>query len=169
MSLKSVRQLTAVVLAATVVVGGSACVPLRSHQGYVIDPDLVNSVQTGTDNRQSVLAVLGKPTFTSQFNEGDWYYISREARNYAFNNPKVREQTTVRISFDDRGVVSAVRRTGVEEVASISPSGKTTPTLGKKRSFFDELFGNIGTVGAIGGGGSGGGPNGSGGGGRDTP
>ena len=172
MSLKSVRQLTAAVLAATIIVGGSACVPLKSHQGYVIDPDLVNSVQTGTDNRQSVLAVLGKPTFTSQFNEGDWYYISRETRNYAYNNPKVREQTTVRISFDDRGVVSAVRRTGVEQVASISPSSTITPTLGKKRSFFDELFGNIGTVGAIGGGGggggTGGGPNGSGGG-RDTP
>lgn len=170
MSLKSVRQLTAAVLAATVIVGGSACVPLKSHQGYVIDPDLVNSVQTGTDNRQSVLAVLGKPTFTSQFNQGDWYYVSRETRNYAFNIPKVRNQTTIRISFDDRGVVTAVRRSGAEQVASISPSSKITPTLGKKRSFFDELFGNIGTVGAVGGGGGGGGgPNGSGGGGRNTP
>lgn len=161
MSLKTVRQLTAAVLAATIVVGGSACVPLKSHQGYVIDPDLVNSVQAGTDNRQSVLAVLGKPSFTSQFNEGDWYYISREARNYAFNNPKVRDQVTIRISFDQKGVVSAVRRSGVEQVASISPSTRITPTLGKKRSFFDELFGNIGTVGAIGGGGGGGGPRGS--------
>ncbi|GGA44150.1 outer membrane protein assembly factor BamE [Sphingomonas psychrolutea] len=159
MRLKSVRQMTAVALLAMVGLGVSACVPLRSHQGYVIDPDLVNSVQAGTDTRQSVLAVLGKPSFTSEFNQGDWYYISRDARNFAYNNPHVREQVTLRISFDDRGVVSAVRRSGVEQVASVSPSSKTTPTLGKKRSFFDELFGNIGTVGAIGGGGQGGNDN----------
>jgi outer membrane protein assembly factor BamE (lipoprotein component of BamABCDE complex) len=151
MSPKSVRLMTAVALGVSLV-GASACVPLKSHQGYVIDADLVNSVQVGTDNRQSVLAVLGKPTFTSEFNQGDWYYVSRETRNFAYNNPHVREQTTLRISFDDKGTVSAIRRSGVEQVASISPSGKTTPTLGKKRSFFDELFGNIGTVGAGGGG-----------------
>lgn len=166
MSLKSVRQLTAAALLASCVIGASACVPLKSHQGYVIDADLVNSVQAGTDNRQSVLATLGKPTFTSEFNQGDWYYVSREARNFAYNNPKVREQTTLRISFDEKGNVTAVRKSGVEQVASIRPSGKTTPTLGKKRSFFDELFGNIGTVGAVGGG-QGGQSNT--GGGRDTP
>jgi outer membrane protein assembly factor BamE (lipoprotein component of BamABCDE complex) len=166
MSPKSVRLMTAAALAASMF-GASACVPLKAHQGYVIDSDLVNSVQAGTDNRQSVLAVLGKPTFTSEFNQGDWYYISRDVRNFAYNNPHVRDQVTLRISFDSRGVVTAVRRSGVEEVASIHPSSKTTPTLGKKRSFFDELFGNIGTVGAIGGGGAG--PNTNTGGGRETP
>jgi hypothetical protein len=35
-------------------------------------------------------------------------------------------------------------------VAGIDPAGRKTPTLGRKRSFFDELFGNIGTVGAPG-------------------
>ncbi|PTS90869.1 outer membrane protein assembly factor BamE [Sphingomonas sp. HMWF008] len=167
MRLKSVRQSTAVALLAVVAMGASACAPLRSHQGYVVDADLVNSVQAGTDTRQSVLAVLGKPTFTSEFNQGDWYYISRDSRNFAYNNPRVRDQMTLRISFDQKGVVTAVRRSGVEQVASISPSSKTTPTLGKKRSFFDELFGNIGTVGAVGGGAQGGNTNT--GGGRDTP
>lgn len=166
MRLKSVRQSTAVALLAVVAIGASACAPLRSHQGYVVDPDLVNSVQAGTDTRQSVLAVLGKPSFTSEFNQGDWYYISRDARNFAYNNPRVRDQLTLRISFDERGVVTAVRRSGAEQVAAINPSNKTTPTLGKKRSFFDELFGNIGTVGAIGGGQGG---NDNTGGGRDTP
>jgi hypothetical protein len=33
-------------------------------------------------------------------------------------------------------------------MASIEPSGRRTPTLGRERGFFDELFGNISTVGA---------------------
>ena len=144
---------------ATALIGlaASGCVPLRQHQGYIIDADLVNSVQPGVDNRTSVLQVLGKPSFTSQFNEGDWYYISRDARNFAYNNPKVRDQTTIRISFDPRGVVTGIAKGDQTQTASINPSNKSTPTLGRKRGLFDELFGNIGTVGAIGGQGGGGG------------
>jgi outer membrane protein assembly factor BamE (lipoprotein component of BamABCDE complex) len=129
----------------------SACTPLRSHQGYIIDSDLVNSVQPGVDNRQSVLQTLGKPSFTSQFNQGDWYYVARDTRNLAFNNPKVVSQITLRVAFDQNGTVTGVSRGGMEQIASISPSGEKTPTLGRKRGLFDELFGNIGTVGAVGG------------------
>lgn len=136
--------------AGIVLLGAGACAPLRSHQGYVVDADLVNSVQVGVDNRQSVLATLGKPTLTSQFNEGEWYYVGRDSRNYAFNDPKARTQTTLRIRFDAAGTVTEVTRTGVEQVASINPSNKKTPTLGRDRGFFEDLFGNIGTVGAPG-------------------
>lgn len=138
-------------------VAATACAPLRSHQGYVVDPDLLNSVQPGVDNRQSVLATLGHPSFSSQFGQGDWYYISRDTRNYAFNTPKVREQLTVQISFDQAGNVSAIRKWGAEQVASIKPARRTTPTLGRKRGFFEDLFGNIGAVGTAGAGGPGGG------------
>ena len=128
----------------------AGCAPLRSHQGYIIDTDLVNSVQPGVDTRQSVQQVLGKPTVTGQFGGGDWYYVARDSRNYGFQTPKTREQVTVQISFNDAGVVSGVRRGGIEQVASVNPYGKTTPTLGRKRGFFEDLFGNIGTVGAAG-------------------
>ena len=33
-----------------------------------------------------------------------------------------------------------------EQIAQVDPSGDKTPTLGRKRSFFEELFGNIGTI-----------------------
>ncbi|MBN8839271.1 MAG: outer membrane protein assembly factor BamE [Sphingomonadales bacterium] len=148
-----------VALAAGIALSG--CTSLRSHQGYIVDADLVNSIQPGVDNRESVLATLGHPTFAAQFNQGDWYYISRDSRNYAFNNPKPHEQLTMQISFDRNGNVSAVRRSGMEQIASVTPMKKTTPTLGRRRGFFQDLFGNIGTVGAI--------PGGGGGGGRDTP
>jgi hypothetical protein len=52
----------------------------------------------------------------------------------------------LRVRFDAKGNVTAVDRMGKEQVASINPARGKTPTLGRKRSFFDELFGNIGTV-----------------------
>ncbi len=130
------------------------CTKLRSHQGYVIDPDLVNAVQPGVDTRQSVLQTLGSPTFVGQFSDREWYYLSRDSRNLAFNRPRAAEQTTLKITFDPAGNVTAIDRTGVDQVASISPWGRKTPTLGRESSFFSDLFGNIGTVGAPGMGGA---------------
>jgi outer membrane protein assembly factor BamE (lipoprotein component of BamABCDE complex) len=151
-------------LGLAVLVGG--CAPLRSHQGYIIDADLVNSVQPGVDNRQSVAQVLGRPTIASQFGQADWYYLARDSRNLNFQKPRAKDQITLKISFDTAGTVTGITRTGLDQVASVNMYGKTTPTLGRKRGFFQDLFGNIGTVGAMGGGA--GGP-GGGGAGRDTP
>lgn len=146
-------------LALTLALAGlsaSACTPLRSHQGYIVDADLANSVQPGVDTKQSVLATLGKPSVAAQFDDRDWYYVSRDAQNLAFRNPRPHTQVTMQISFDERGVVSAVRRGDRTQVVNVNPYGKTTPTLGKKRGFFEDLFGNIGAVGAPGAGGAGG-------------
>jgi outer membrane protein assembly factor BamE (lipoprotein component of BamABCDE complex) len=145
-------------LTAAIAVLGLAggCTALRSHQGYIIDADLVNSVQPGVDNRTSVIQTLGKPSFASQFNNGEWYYVARDSRNLAYMNPKAKSQLTLKIAFDQQGVVSNITRTGLDQVASVRPYSKVTPTLGRKRSFFEELFGNIGSVGAAGAGTGGG-------------
>ena len=157
------RPLFALALAGVLAAG---CTPLRSHQGYIVDADLVNAIQPGVDNRQSVLATLGTPTFASQFNQGDWYYVSRDSRNLNFQKPKAKDQIALKITFDPNGTVKSVTRTGIDQIANVDPYGKTTPTLGKKRGFFEDLFGNIGTVGAAGAGGPGGSNTG---GGRNTP
>jgi outer membrane protein assembly factor BamE (lipoprotein component of BamABCDE complex) len=153
-----VRALGAATLLAAAL-GTSACAPVRTHQGYVVDKELVDAIQPGVDNRDSVLQTLGRPTLTSQFNGGEWYYVSRDSSNYGFQNPRARTQDTLKISFDAAGNVAAVSKTGAELIASVDPYGKKTPTLGRKRGFFEDLFGNIGTVGApgTGGGGAGGG------------
>ena len=150
------RVSSTLIIAVALGLAGAACAPLKSHQGYIVDADLVNSVQPGVDNRASVLQTLGHPSFASQFGQGDWYYIARDSKNFAFNSPKVDKQLTLQISFDANGTVTAIRKSGEEQVASITPSKKTTPTLGRKRGFFEDLFGNIGTVGAPGTGGPGG-------------
>jgi outer membrane protein assembly factor BamE (lipoprotein component of BamABCDE complex) len=143
-------------LAGAFAVGG--CTKMRLHQGYIADEALITAIQPGVDNKESVTTTLGRPTFTGQFNENDWYYVSRNLRNYAYNQPKVKEQTVLRVRFDAAGNVTAVDRRGAEQVASIDPSGDKTPTLGREHSLLEELFGNIGTVGSGGMGAPAGGP-----------
>ena len=137
-------------------VAASACTPLRGHQGYIVDVDLVNSIQPGVDNRASVQQVMGMPTVAGQFGQGDWYYVARDTRNMSYSKPKAVAQTTLRVRFNEAGTVTAIDRLGLEQVASINPYDKKTPTLGRERGFFEDLFGNIGTVGAGGAGAPGG-------------
>ncbi|MFN2259310.1 MAG: outer membrane protein assembly factor BamE, partial [Parasphingopyxis sp.] len=132
----------------------SGCARIREHQGYIGDRVLIDSIEAGVDNRQSVQATLGQPSFTSQFTrDGEaptWYYVTRVTRQLAFANPSPREQDITAVSFDMQGNVTGVRTIGLEQVASIDPYSRETPTLGRERSFFQELFGNIGQAGALG-------------------
>jgi outer membrane protein assembly factor BamE (lipoprotein component of BamABCDE complex) len=126
------------------------CTQLKGRQGYVADPVLTDAIAPGIDNRESVEKTLGRPTFVGQFSDNEYYYVSRETRQLAFANPRPVAQQVLRVRFDNAGNVAAVDRTGIELVSKISPEGDKTPTLGRERSFFQDIFGNIGAVGAPG-------------------
>lgn len=126
----------------------SGCMGINDHRGAVIDKELVTAIQPGVDNKESVERTLGRPSFTGQFNANDWYYVSRDTKSVAFRSPSVTDQTVLHIRFDAAGNVLAVNRSGKELIASVNPDNSETPTLGRTRSFFDELFGGIGTVGS---------------------
>ena len=128
----------------------AGCSQIREHKGVVLDPQFASAVQPGVDNKDSVEKSLGRPSFVGQFTPNEWYYVSRDVNQVAFRSPKVTKQTVLIVRFDAKGNVASVQRTGKELVMNVQPTGKTTPTLGRKRSFFEELFGNIGTVGAPG-------------------
>jgi len=144
-----------VTLAAVLTAGllTSGCAGYKERRGYILSEPLASAVQVGTDNRESVEKTLGRPTFTGQFGDSDWYYVSRNTSTFAFRNPRVTEQTVLRVRFDPAGNVTAVDRSGREQIASIDPYGRTTPTLGRRKSFFEDFFGNIGSVSGVGTGG----------------
>ncbi len=143
--------LTVSVIAIATITAGCARVPGR--QGFVIDPQLSAGIKAGVDNKASVQGTLGRPSFAGQFDDKDWYYVSRETKQWAFRNPRPSAQTILHVRFDQAGNVTNVERKGLEQVASIHPIKDKTPTLGRHRSFFQELFGNIGQVGSVGRGG----------------
>ena len=145
MRVSQMISLTALVAAMVVT---SGCTRLRAHQGYVGDATLLAAVQPGVDNKESVQASLGRPTFVGQFDKNDWYYYARDTKQLAFAQPKADSQYVLLIQFDPAGNVVSSTQTGVESIANISPNGDKTPTLGRNTSFFEEIFGNIGAVGA---------------------
>lgn len=158
------RKATGLAVLAGLAAAAGGCSSIRDHRGYIVDSALVDSVQPGVDNRMSVERTLGRPTFVSQFGDNSWYYVSQETRQAAFRRPTTKGQMIMRVRFDPAGNVAGVDRAAMEHVVRLDPDGHKTPTLGRDRTFLEDLFGNIGAVGAPGaapGGGGPGGPNGS--------
>ena len=138
-------RIAAVVATALLV---SGCVnSIRAHRGYLTDEVLLQSVQAGIDNRTSVERTLGQPSFVNQFGPPVWYYISSTTRQAPFTTPRIAEHSVMAVRFDQAGNVIAVERSGLEQVAYFDPDGDETPTLGRNRTFLEDLFGNIGQVG----------------------
>lgn len=137
---------TATAIAAAMLLAG--CIGTHDHRGAVIDTEMVSAVQVGVDNKESVQRTLGRPTFAGNFSDNDWYYVSRDTKTFAFRNPRVTKQTVLHVRFDEAGNVVAVQQTGPEMIAKIDPVNDRTPTLGRKRSLWDDIFGNIGAVGS---------------------
>ncbi|MGE5952159.1 MAG: outer membrane protein assembly factor BamE [Qipengyuania vulgaris] len=136
---------TTALLAAGLSLG--ACSSIRESRGYIVDAVLLDSVQPGIDNQQSVEMTLGRPTFTSQFGDPTWYYVSSTTGRKPFVRPTIRTHQVLAVQFDANGNVASAERSGLDKVVYLSPDGDATPTLGRERSFLEDLFGNIGTVG----------------------
>lgn len=130
--------------AGAALLGGCSSIGIREHRGYVLDKELASTVQVGVDNKESVTKTLGRPSFTGQFDANDWYYVARDQKTVPFKSSDVIDQTVLHIRFDQAGNVASVNQTGKELVVNINPVNDKTPTLGRDRSFFDEIFGNIG-------------------------
>ncbi|WEK46002.1 MAG: outer membrane protein assembly factor BamE [Candidatus Andeanibacterium colombiense] len=153
-------------IAALMAAGLAGCSSIADHRGYVVDPSLTQAIQPGIDNRQSVEGTLGRPTFTSEYGDKIWYYVSSVAVQRPFGRTRIRDHYVLAISFDDAGNVKQAENWGPERLAYLTPDSAKTPVLGKERGFLEDLFGNIGQVGSFsnsGGqnGGTGTGPNGS--------
>ena len=124
----------------------AGCMGIRDHRGAVIDKELASAIQVGVDNKDSVAKSLGRPSFVGQFSPNDWYYVSRDTKTVPLRGPGVTDQTILHVRFDQAGNVVRVDRSGKEYIASIDPTNAKTPTLGRNRGFFDELFGNISSI-----------------------
>lgn len=125
--------------------GLGACASIVDTRGNMPAPDLVSQVKPG-DSRDRVRKLLGSPTSTSAFDQGQgsWYYIARKTETTAFMPPSVVESQVVVVRFDDRGYVAEVDKRGSDAAAEVEVTERETPTAGHGEGIIAQLFGNVG-------------------------
>ncbi|CAE7594959.1 unnamed protein product [Symbiodinium microadriaticum] len=150
-----VKAASALALCAVIATG---CTSRVKTHGYLPEPETLEVIQVGVDNRDSVHAMLGSPTDQTTFpQEGVdvWYYVSTTMEGWAFMRPSAVDRQVVALYFDQNGNVSDVRHYGFEDGTVIDYNDRETPTRGKELTFLGQIFGNLGRVGAPGQGGPG--------------
>lgn len=144
------RNFGRIVMGLGLAAGLAGCASIHDHRGFLVDPMLTDSIVPGIDNKVSVERALGRPTFVAEYGEPVWYYIAMDTKQKAFTRPRVNSELIYRVRFDKNDNVTSFTKENATNIAHFNPVKDKTPTLGRTRTFWQDLFGNIGTVGAPG-------------------
>ena len=145
--LAGITRLSAMMIAALIL--ASCSTQFRNH-GYVpSDAELANII-VGTDNKETVAVLIGRPSASGMLDSSGWYYVESRFRHYAYQAPKEILRQVVAISFDASGRVANIERFGLEDGRIIALSRRVTKSAIGRKPFLRRLLGNLGAPSAAG-------------------
>lgn len=122
----------------------SACSATYRNYGYVPPQEDLDQIAVGIDTRASVEETLGSGGASSVLEDNALYFVRSRVRSFAMFEPEVIERDVVAVSFDQSGVVENVETFGLERGQVVQFSRRVTDSSVAGKSFFQQLFGNIG-------------------------
>lgn len=122
----------------------SACSATYRNYGYVPPQEDLDQIAVGVDTRASVEETLGSGGASSVLEEDALYFVRSRVRSFAMFEPEVIERDVVAVSFDNSGVVQNIETFGLERGQVVRLSRRVTDSSVANKSFFQQLFGNIG-------------------------
>jgi outer membrane protein assembly factor BamE (lipoprotein component of BamABCDE complex) len=125
----------------------SGCAKDIEPRGNLPPPEALAKLAPGEQTRQDVQGILGTPATTAVFDNENWYYISGHTTQYAFYPNHELDRTIYVVSFDQRGILSNVRKLNLEDGMAVTPEGRATPTKGREVGILEQLLGNVGRIG----------------------
>lgn len=137
--------LCALVLGAAVLV--ASCSPPVERRGNLPDPAVLADIRPGIHTKEQVSQLLGTPSSVAPFDKNTWYYMGQKTEKIAFFKPEILDQLVVAIKFNDKGVVSEVRRFNQADGKEIDVVERETPTRGQELTFVRALLGSLGFLG----------------------
>ena len=127
--------------------------PPPQTRGNKVDPDQLKELVPGTSTKTDVTSLIGSPTQKATFDENSWLYITETTRPRVGRTLGVLDQGVVVLTFDDRGVLSGVKKVTQADAIPVAVASRTTPSPGTEASFMQQLVGNIGRFNPTGSGG----------------
>lgn len=121
-----------------------ACTPTNDVRGNFVDADALITLKAGKHTRDNVREVLGSPSSIAMFEKETWLYIGKNTETRAFFKPEVLNRKIVVVKFDSKGVISEIKKLGLEDGKKVAVVDRTTPTKGKELTMFEQFIGNLG-------------------------
>ena len=118
--------------------------PPPQTRGNKVDPDQLKELVPGTSTKADVTSLIGSPTQKATFDENSWLYITETTQPRVGRTLGVLDQGVVVLNFDERGVLSGVKKYTQADAIPVAVATRTTPSPGTEASFMQQLVGNIG-------------------------
>ena len=127
----------------------NSCVSQKLVHGNLPDAQLVSILKVGIDSKKSTTQILGEPTFRGVLGDNSFYYVGTVNSKLAFLDPKLDNQFILELNFDKNNKLKKLFLYDEDESIDVSMSSLETKHSGKKLTFLQQIFGNIG-VGSVG-------------------
>ena len=127
----------------------NSCVSQKLVHGNLPDAQLVSILKVGIDSKKSTTQILGEPTFRGVLGDNSFYYVGTVNSKLAFLDPKLDDQFILELNFDKNNKLKTLYLYDENESIDVSMSSLETKHSGKKLTFLQQIFGNIG-VGSVG-------------------
>lgn len=121
----------------------AACASNVGH-GHLKEDAEISSIKTGVSTRSEVMKILGSPSSESSFGNRTWYYVSTLKQTRSILPPRIIDQHTVEIAFNDSDVVASVKEYSLADSKNIEIATRSTPTEGQSLGFFEQILANLG-------------------------
>ena len=125
----------------------NSCVSQKLVHGNLPDAQLVSILKVGIDSKKSTTQILGEPTFRGVLGDNSFYYVGTVNSKLAFLDPKLDTQFILEINFDKNNKLKKLFLYDEDESINVSMSSLETKHSGKKLTFLQQIFGNIGVGG----------------------
>ena len=122
----------------------AACAPKVEMRGHQLTPSKLSSLKLGVSTMQDVIQNLGTPSLVATFDSNIWYYIGTLKEGYAFFDKDIIEHQVVELSFDDKRVLSSLKKYDEKDLKTIEYAETETPTAGREFTLWEQIFGNFG-------------------------
>ena len=121
----------------------SACSPRAKTSGNLPDPKKISELKTGDISREEVIEFLGSPSSVTFFGDETWLYISEKTETLAWFEPEIKNRLVLALSFSKDGILSKIKKSGLDESKTIIYIDRKTPTHGSKMTVLEQLVGNF--------------------------
>ena len=126
----------------------AACAPVYRNHGYVPADDELSQIEVGKDTRETIGALIGRPSAAALLNDTGWYYVQSRWKHSGAREPKEIDRQVVAITFTEDGIVENVERFGLEKGKVVALSRRVTASNIKGIGFIRQLLGGIGNLSA---------------------
>jgi outer membrane protein assembly factor BamE (lipoprotein component of BamABCDE complex) len=120
------------------------------YRGIVVTQHDLNELTPGVSAQADVMALLGPPTFTEQFDANNWIYVSQITKMRIANTEGVKQQHVVIIAFDNNGLMTGVTQKDLQDGVTVAMDGAQTPVPGGHAGFIQQLVGGVGSYNPLG-------------------